>query len=70
MMLTYVGLDLGADTSVLTNSVAPKFQISQRRAANLNDVVSDLESCVNDDADGGTSLDGIDTVREHDEVAV
>ena len=66
MMLTYVGLDLGVDTSVLTNSVAPKFHLRQRRAANF--VAS--ESRVSDDSDGGTTLDGIETVREHDEFAV
>jgi hypothetical protein len=70
MMLTYVGLDLGVDTSILTNSVAPKFHLRQRHAANFNGVAS--ESCISHDADGGTSLrlDVIDIVRENDEVAV
>jgi hypothetical protein len=69
MMLTYVGLDLGVDTSVLTNSVAPKFHLRQCHAANLNGVAS--ENCISDDADGGIWLDGrIDTVREYDEVTV
>jgi hypothetical protein len=68
MMLTYVGLDLGVDTSVLTNSVAPKFNLRQRHAANCNGVAS--ENCISDDADGGTWLDGIGAVREHDEVNV
>jgi hypothetical protein len=70
MMLTYVGLDLGVDTSVLTNSVAPKFYLRQHCATKSNGVAS--ERCTSDDADGGTSLrlDVVDTVRENDEVAV
>jgi hypothetical protein len=70
MMLTYVGLDLGVDTSVLTNSVAPKFYLRQQCATKSNGVA--LESCISGDADGGTSprLDVIDIVRENDEVGV
>jgi hypothetical protein len=67
MMLTYVGLDLGVDTSVLTNSCAPKFGLRQRGAINSNSLTR--ESHINDIADGETSL-VIDIVREHVELTV
>jgi hypothetical protein len=64
MMLTYVGLDLGVDTSVLTNSVAPKNELRKHRAANLSLAG---ESCIYNDGDTETSMGVIEIVREHNE---
>jgi hypothetical protein len=64
MMLTYVGLDLGVDTSVLTNSVAPKNEIRKHRAATLTLAG---ESRIHNDEDRETSLGVIEIVREHNE---
>ena len=66
-MIAYVGLDLGVDTSEVTNSFAPKFHLRQRGATNFNSL--NRESRINDVTDGETSL-VIDIVPEHVELTV
>jgi hypothetical protein len=43
-MITYVGLELGVDTAVLTNSVAPRMHLRQPRAVAALNVAGDLET--------------------------
>jgi hypothetical protein len=43
-MITYVGLDLGVKTAVLTNSVAPRIHLRQPRAVAAVNVAGDLEA--------------------------
>ena len=64
MMITYVGLDLGVDTAVLTNSVAPKIHLRQSRVITAFSVGEDLEAVADNGSENVNSDDSESAVLD------